>query len=271
MTSRTYNYTGRMKIPNECVIASLVRMKEHPRLDCQIDLSAATHLAALPENALVYVDAEFRSSFMRLYFGTVDSIVSPTDTTLSDLDSLTVAKITVRVVNKHNGNLLAQSNKFTLTNQNPHSGGSKSIIKVEYRQLNERPWKLEIYSDDTMPTLVLNEDWANMALEKAIPVQEDPQTMAVLIPQIFQTILERILLVERRDAYELFDGDETWRKSWIKFAHQYSDENLPPPIDEDDTDIDTSPIIEWIDSVVSKYCVSRKLSSSLIGLLEEFS
>ena len=267
MTSRTYNYSGRMKIPNECVKASLIRMKGAPQLDCEIDLSSAYHLDELPAKASVYVDATFRSSFMRLYFGTVDSISPPKNTILEDLDSLTVAKITVRIVD--DGNLLAQSNRFTLTNQNPHSGGSKSIIKVEYRNLNERPWKLEIYSDDTMPTMVLDEKWANMSLKKALPIQDDPQTMGVLMPQIFETILERILLVERRNAYELYDGDETWRRSWILFASQYSDGKLPESIHEEDSDIDASPVLQWIDSVVTKYCESREISSTLIDLLEE--
>ncbi len=266
MTSRTFNYSGRMKIPNECVNASLVRMKGPPQLDCQIDLSAATHLDGLPAKASVYVDATFRSSFMRLYFGTVDSISPPKNTILDDLDSTTVAKIVVRIV--EHGNLIAQSNRFTLTNQNPHSGGSKSIIKVEYRQLNGRPWKLEIYSDDTMPAMVLDEDWASTCLKKSIPIQDDLQIMGVLMPQIFEAILERILLVERRNAYELYDGDETWRKNWIVFASQFSDGKLPQAIDEEDSDIDTSHVLQWVDSVVNKYCESREISTSLIDLLE---
>ena len=88
------------------------------------------------------------------------------------------------------------------------------------------------------------------------------------MPQIFEAILERILLVERRDAYELYDGDETWRKNWIVFASQFSDGKLPQAIDEEDSDIDTSPILQWVDSVVNKYCESREISTSLIDLLE---
>ena len=57
MTTRKFNYTGRMFIPQECIDCRLSKMSSGPpALEIDFDWSFAPYLNTIPDDAHVYVD-----------------------------------------------------------------------------------------------------------------------------------------------------------------------------------------------------------------------
>ena len=119
MTTRTWNYTGRMHIKQECIDASLTgRSSGAPCLEVDFDWTHVPSISELPGDSMVYVDASHGMSFVRFGHGTLDDPDPPADPRLTDLDSWTSASFVVRIVDG-DGQLLARSRGHTVNRASP--------------------------------------------------------------------------------------------------------------------------------------------------------
>ena len=266
MASRNFNYTGRMLITQECIDARLSEIHQKaPLLQMEFDWSMKPALEQIPPNAKVFVDVGKDMSFMRFDYGTFGNPVSPDNVSLSELDSWTSASFVVRVVD--GGNLLAASKKHTVSIAQPDLKSRRSLIIADYEDLGERPWKLEVYEEIQLPKLVFNQKWWDAAMDSGKPLQEDSKVMGMIMPSVFEGMLNFLMISMKADLYRWYE-DQTWKGAWIRFARSLLPENTPPSYEENETDEaqflqDAS---EWIGNVVANYSESKALSSNLINL-----
>lgn len=81
---RTFNYTGRRRIPLDFVTIRVYAIDSGARW-FDADLSRLCELR-LPENARVFVEAYFERAYRRFDFGTVCAIQHPEDRSLEEID-----------------------------------------------------------------------------------------------------------------------------------------------------------------------------------------
>ena len=260
---RTFNYTGRRLIPQECTHANLTPMTGAPSLDVEFDFSLAPHIMDLPRSSRVYVDAWHDMSFMRFDHGTLGNPRPPENTFLSDLDSWTSASYVVLIV--EDGDLLAASKVLTLTSVIPDSRTRRNLIVPSVEDLGERPWKLKVYEEIPTPELVFNEKWWEASRVSGVPLYEDSIAMATIMPSVLQGMLDWLLIQQRGDAHRLH-MEQTWKGGWVRFARELVDSIPPSPNEEGDFE-QVEDVAEWIDEVVQAYSVTKGFTSTLVHLI----
>jgi len=262
VTTRKFNYTGRMFIPQECIDGRLSKMSSGPpALEIDFDWSFAPYLDAISDDAHVYVDADVDMSFMRFEYGNFGNPVAPEDVLLSELDSWTSANFKIRIVK--DGIILASSRKHTVTLALPETKSRRSLIIPEYRDLGERPWMLEVHDIMEYPKLVFNEKWWEKEEHSGYPLQEQDFVMAVIMPSVLEGMLNWLLIHQKHDFHR-WHQDQSWRGSWIRFAKSLADTDAPQ-LDESGEYESMDIVSNWIESVVAKYSASKGLTSRLVG------
>ena len=269
MVSRNFNYTGRMLIPQECIDARLSEIhNKAPRLELEFDWSHKPTLQQISPDAKVYVDAEKDMSFMRFDYGNFGNPTAPDNVSLSELDSWTSATFVVKIVD--DGKLLAKSKKHTVSLAQPDLKTRRSLIMPEYRDLGERPWKLDVHEDMLIPKLVFNEKWWKYSSEIGKPLYEDSKVMGTIMPAILESMLNYLMITLKSDLHRWYD-DQSWKGAWIRFARSILPNVKPPEYSENEID-DTEFLSlagEYISQVVQHYSESKGLTSGLINLREE--
>ena len=264
---RTFNYTGRHLIPQECIDARIMRMSTGmpSSLEVDFDFGLADQLSDIPPTAKVFVDASFSMSFMRFYYGEFNSTRVPADTLLTELDSWSSADFTVRIV--HNGQLLAMSKNLTVTLAAPTSKTRLKLLTTAYEDIGELPWKLDVHETIATPTLVFNERWWDACLDSGYPLSDQKEVMQIIMPSVVQRMLEWILIHNKGDHHELYD-DQTWKGAWIRMARGLTPGKSPPrPNQRGDYD-DVDEVSEWIEEAVSEWSKVKGLTSSLVHLVK---
>lgn len=260
---RTFNYTGRKTIPQECTNASLTPMTGAPSLDVEFDFALAPHIMDLPRSSRVYVDAWHDMSYMRFDHGILGNPRPPENTLLTDLDTWTSASFKVRIV--EGGDLLASSKTMTLTSVEPESRTTRKLINPLVEDLGERPWLLRVSETMETPFLVFNEKWWEASRASGVPLYEDKYAMASLMPSVMQGMLDW-LLIEQRGDHHLLHMEQTWKGGWIQFARSLVKSVPPRPSEPDDFE-HIEDVREWINEVVGAFSESRGFSSTLVHMI----
>ena len=267
LTTRTFNYTGRIHIKQECIDAALTgRSSGAPCLEVDFDWSHVESISQLPDDSMVYVDVSHGMSFMRFSHGTLGKPVTPelNECALTDLDSWTSASFVVKIVDAE-GLLLAKSREHTVNQASPDTSTRRILIQHEFRDLGERPWELDVREEMAVPLLVFNERWWRASLEGGVPLNDDNLAMAMIMPNVLEGMLKWLLLEHDWDAYQLTD-DPTWKGAWVRFARSLVPEQTPLPRHNDSGKYENiSEVIGWIDLAVSNFCIKHEITSKLIG------
>jgi hypothetical protein len=266
MTTRTFNYTGRIHIKQECIDGALTeRSSGAPCLEVDLDWSPIPQISELPGDSKVYVDASHGMSFVRFDYGTLEVPDPPAEPRLTDLDSWTSADFFIMVVDR-DGRLLAKSSKHTVNRASRNTSTRTPLIDTNFRDLGERPWELEVREEMAIPLLVFNEKWWNAALGEGVPLNTDALAMAMVMPNVLEGMLKWLLLENDWDAYQLSD-DPTWKGAWIRFARDLFSEQTTLPAHNDSGIYESIPeILEWIGLAVTHFCEHHGITSRLIGL-----
>jgi hypothetical protein len=239
---RRFNYTKRKRIDPERVFIRLIRhSKGPPTFDARIDLSGTR----LPTDASVFVEAYFKSSYMRFPYGTVGRIEPEPERDLTEFDRDGTVFFRVKVVDRSErlGKLLAE-----LDDINPVEAGSEGdsrycILPVSFKDLGQEIWRLKL--DGERPVLEVNR---LDGMEEY--VRSSPVFLSLVYPAVIREVLQYLLLVEEEEVAE---DDTTWRGHWMRFCKQYNPETVPP-IDED-----SYLRREWIDQVVRRFSEALKV------------
>lgn len=247
---RRLNYTGRRKIPRSCITIRLFEHGQRRSFDAELDLQALE----LPSEASVFVEAYYRAAYQRFAFGTVGELRPPAERWLDKIPQRKPL-FRVKVVHAHNGlaRILASADQIRPLDADGAEDHRDSLLPVEYADLGDRIWKLEL--DDDGPCLLLNKRFEGIR-EAA---RSGPEFLSLVYPEVFRAILQWALDDQGSDPD---DNDDGWRTLWMRFACR--ELGCPrPPETRDDTEI-----ADWIDSAVNALCVRMRAAQHFEQLLD---
>ena len=243
---RKFNYTGRKKIKRSNVHIDLLRDDNGKRY---FNLSLHIDDLALPSDAHVYVEAYHRSGYKRYDFGTVADRKIPTDRRLSNFSESAMPLFRVKVVDRttSQGRILASVDKVRPENIGELPAGSQSLLFVEYDDLGNKIWQLDLEGD--WPVLKLNQSVDEISLIAS----SDNRFLSLVYPEVFRQILKRIIIEDQHTDPEC---DDDWPSLWLQLACFLPGISIPPQISKPDQQ-------EWIEKAVESFCAN-------FNMLEKF-
>lgn len=233
---RKLNFTERVKIPRTSVRVTLRRDETGTLVfDPQLSLE---NLDVVP-SARVFIEAYYRTSFMRFDCGSVDAFAPPDDRRLTELDRTSLVRFRVKIVdNADDGHrIIAVADDLLVSEELPQSAGRVPLLPVNFSDiLGQQAWRIAFEASG--PILELN----NRIVSVKEVAKHDAVFFALVYPAAIRFVLTQILLVDVHDAHE--EGDEWWNL-WLRWAARFSSNTLPGDPEE---------AAFWIDDVVAGFC-----------------
>ena len=239
---RKFNYTGRKKIKRTSVSIDILRNGDGRRVfDCNLQISDMQ----LPENAHVYIEAYRRTAYQRFDFGTIAKPKVPADRRLSHFSDAAIPLFRVKVVDRTgtHGRILAAVDKIRPESVDALPAGSQSLLFVEYEDLGNNIWQLDLEGD--WPILKLNRN----ADEISLIAGSDSRFLPLVYPEIFRQILNRIVIT---DEHTDPDCDDDWPSLWLRLACTLPGMGPPPQTGKRNQQI-------WIDQAVESFSAKNQL------------
>lgn len=245
---RTFNYTGRRRIHQTEASFSIETIPgKPPRFSADIRLEQDIY----PQDASVYVDAWYKETRQRFFFGNVGKIVPPQSTTLDMVEFSEGIQFRILVVDERGKHaLLLGYGSFRVAGEDPHDADKRSLVSVVARDLGSLPWKVEL-DEEMRPSLLINRNIPN-PIEK---MRSDPVFQALILPIAMRDILKKIIFSDDIDQ----DG-EVYRQ-WLALALTLTDQ--PPAGLEGDAQDD------WLGDVVDEFCTKFELVKRVSDVFKE--
>jgi hypothetical protein len=244
---RKLNFTDRAKIPRSAVRIELRRGDDGT---LAFDPLVTIESFRAPATARVYIEAYYRSSYMRFDCGTVANFAPPSERRLTDIDSDNVVRFRVKVVDDSSGHhqIVAVADDISVSAGEPDSGSRRSLLPVNFCDLGDQLWRVTF--DANGPALDLNRRVGGIE----VMAKADARFFALVYPAAVREILTNILLVEE---YTASDDAEEWWTLWLRWACEVAGTSVPETSDERHG---------WIEEVVSAFCgrhdVARRFSAA---------
>jgi hypothetical protein len=239
---RRINSTGRKKISQDKIDLRILSVVPGEPLKAKIGIDLES--LGLPPSAAVAVEAYHRSTAMRFDCGTVGAKKIPEILSLNELDQAGGVLFRIKVVDREDqpGKILASADRVRPSIEGEHMG-RRSIFPVEYRDLGQEIWRVDI-DDDAGPFLLLNSKIPALMHR----IDENPLVAGALLPAAFRTVLVHI-------AHNPSEDDEDgagWKTDWKRFCSEgLGVDNEPEDLEDDDARN------LWVDDVVRRYCETR--------------
>ena len=233
---RKLNFTERAKIPRSQVRFTLRRDGDGVLVfDPQLSFD---EVDVIP-TARVFVEAYYRTSFMRFDCGSVASFAPPADRRLTEIDGTNVLRFRVKVVDGHR--IVAVADDVVVSEERPETAGRMPLLPVSFTDdLGQQAW--QVVFEPSGPVLALN----NRIDGIRDVAKHDAAFFALVYPAAVRQILTQILLVEQHEPRDA--GDEWWHL-WLRWAARFTSA-LPEGSDD-------APF--WIDDVVAAFCDAQRL------------
>lgn len=241
---RTLNYTNRNRIEQKESLFSFTECDDGiPEFHVKFNLDTATYA----EDADLYVEAHYKETRQRFYFGKINNITPPANRKLDELDLTgpTLFRVIIVDTSGHHGLLLASGDRFRGDTDNKDEENKSSLLTVKTSDnLGQTTWRVE-FDTGGSPEL-----WLNNKIPSAIQkMRGDPVFQSLVLPAALRQIL----------MYYLWNEDEEneYHKRWMTFAETYA-EDKP----EDD---DPSALLDWINDIVTGFSLSFELCDRLVN------
>ena len=233
---RKLNFTERVNVPRSSVRVTLRRDDAGVLVfDPQLSFDG---VGVVP-TARVFIEAYYRTSFMRFDCGSVAAFAPPDDRRLREIDGTSVVRFRVKVVDEHR--IVAVADDIVVSEEKRETSGRMPLLPVNFSDaLGQQAWRIAFEANG--PVLELNNRIENI---KDV-ARHDAAFFALVYPAAVRQILTQILLVDGQNAHE--QGDEWWNY-WLLWAGRFA---APLP-----RDVDEAPF--WIDDVVSAFCDEQTL------------
>ncbi len=248
---RKFNYTGRKKIKRSDVRIDLLRDEDGKRF-----FNAALRLEdlSLPANARVYLEAYHRTGYQRYDFGTVEHQRTPSDRKLSNFSDSALPLFRVKVVdNTTHGRILATADKVRAESIEDTPADSQSLLFVEYDDLGNKIWNLDL--DGDWPLLKLNQ----RVDEISLVASSDNRFLSLVYPEVFRQILKRIIIEDEHTDPEC---DDDWPSLWLKLACGLPGISMPPQVSKPDQ-------VVWIEKAVESFCTNFNMLEKFVLSLQD--
>ena len=237
---RKLNFTERVKIPRNDVRVTLSRDADGVLVfDPQLSFDS---VAGVP-SARVFIEAYYRTSFMRFDCGSVEAFAPPADRRLTDIDGTSVVRFRVKLVDNHANDhrIVAVADDIVVSEEKRESSGRVPLLPVNFTDtLGQQAWRIAF--EPNGPVLELN----NRIDAVKDVARNDAAFFALVYPAAVRQVLSQILLVEQHDAHQ--EGDDWWNL-WLRWAARYAS---PLPNEPDEAPF-------WIDEVIAAFCGEQKL------------
>ena len=241
---RKLNFTERTRIPRAASGFVLRRDRDGVlAFDPTLDLAGIR----APKTARVYIEAQYRTSYMRFDCGSLGALAIPEDRRLTEIDSDRIVRFRVKVVDQSGGQrrIVAASNDVVVSCDRGGSGARLSLLPVNFEDLGDQVWRIHFEADH--PVLELNnrvDGIENLA-------RNDPAFFALLYPAAVREVLTRYLLIDRWD-----DGDEgsEWPSLWLRWGRELTGQAVPSDAEER---------VGWIDEVVVAFCGLHRVADRM--------
>jgi hypothetical protein len=219
---RRINHTGRKRIGR-----SQVRVEVDDRTQ---PATFAAHLALDPKNypgdAKVVVEA-YRGSgghWSAYDWGRVAALRKPATATLAGFETVDGLLFRVRVVSTREPHkIVAEADQLPFVRIGEEPTTHKWLIDVKSADLGDLVWEVDL---DAEPPLLL----INKALGNWKAVTHDRTFRALVLPEVFRSILVELLLVQQwsEDA-----ESEDWRARWLRFSRKLAPGFSEPLVEEE--------------------------------------
>jgi hypothetical protein len=242
---RRLNFTGRQKISRWRVTVRLLPSDTGSarRFDVLLNLAGMS----LPGEARVFVEAYHRNTSMRFAFGRVEQMAPPDQTVLSEIDPDIRPLFRVKVVeaSTSHARILAVADKILPIDLGAEPDQRSSILPVEYVDLGQRIWHLD-----------MERDWPTLCLNKQVPdirdiARSDSAFLALVYPEVVRRILQEIVSEDAAD--EGLDEDD-WPGLWLRYIHERCPGLGAPPMGHGDEAMQGK--LEWVASAVEGFSAS---------------
>lgn len=247
---RKLNFTERARIPRAAVHIALRRESDGVlAFDASFDLTSVV----APAEARLFLEARYRTSYMRFDCGPFAAPNLPDDRRLTGIDSDGVVRFRLKLVDNRDGahRIAAATDDITVSAIAGDGATRISILPVNFEDLGDVPWRVQF--EPNGPVLELN----NRVEEIARLARHDDAFFALVYPAAVREILAHILVIE---DYEPAEDTEEWWSLWIQWARGMTDAPLPGH--------ETEERRGWIDEVVAGFC-GRHRAAEKLGKGEE--
>lgn len=250
--SRHINHTGRRKIKHTEIEVEMVDQGEKPPA---FQATFNLDIKHLPSGADLFVEAYHRNTSQRFSFGTVGAPISPSSTTLDEIDlsGPTLFRVIIVDNSEEVGRLIATAERLSPKDEDAEEQQASLMIFKSVPEMGNLTWKLS-FNESHKPVLCLN----NRIPEAKHQLMNNPLFQSLVLPAAFREVLLYILWSEDDEPPE-----GTWHSQWIEFANRLVQEECP--IMEEDPD----QLLGWIDSVVRAFSESHHLCDHLIMRMED--
>lgn len=245
---RRFNYTGRRKIARSRIRVRVSEDAGRRRFDAELTLEGM----GLPDEAHLFVEAYYRAAYQRFAFGTVADPRPPADRWLIGIP-VRNPLFRVKVVRVDGGlaRILAAADKIVPEESDRGEEARQSLLPVEYQDLGDRVWALDLESD--WPRLLLNSRFEGIR-EAA---RSGPEFLTLVYPEVFRAVLARALNEGRFDPD---CDDDDWGTLWLRFACW--ELGRPRPPEESGAEAE-----DWIEEAVNAFCARSQVTSHFERLL----
>jgi hypothetical protein len=201
---RRYNYTGRKKLFE-------IRINEWTKKGAKyFEVVCDLRNSGFPDDAKIFVEPYFKSSFLRFDFGTIARFQPPANPEISDLPTTDQLKYRIKIVdeNSKHGLILGTADIRGVSIDNPHSG-KQSILPVDFVELGNRIWTLEFRAD--RPVLAVNSLLTDIR-EKV----KHGDFFTLVYPEVIKLIA---LKLETEDGF-YDEGLSGWQAEWMRYFNE---------------------------------------------------
>jgi hypothetical protein len=249
---RKFNYTNRVKLKTDSFEINLNQTTSGKFFDAQLLLKPYS----FPEYAKIYVEAYYKTNYMRFNFGTISNFVQPSNTLLSDFTNTDLIYFRIKIVDDtgKNGKILALTSGIEPKGIEPGQKNRKPIIKVNYSMdLGQRLYHLELDEIEDLPILEINRKLDNASQL----VKSDIFISTIYTSVVFEIANE---IVNSDSIYD--ENEESWQGYWIKYFKQTLGIHTAHPIKTDENEQKK----EWIEDILNSFCSKYKVRTKFASL-----
>ena len=235
---RRINSTGRKRIGRECVDIRMLDSGPGESLKAKISINLSS--GKFPPHAQVCLEAYHRSSGMRFDLGSIGALKVPPILVLDEIDRGGAVLFRLKVVDSSDeaGKILGSALGIQPSNEN-EIDGKRSFFPVNYRDLGEEIWKVEINEGDR-PRLLLSNRVQNIPHK----LQTDALFQGLVLPAALRIVVENLTReVEAED-----EDDIGWKQEWLLYCRDTLG------VAGDPATLDGEQKKDWVDDVVRRFC-----------------